>query len=329
MFKLLLAAIIVGLTTIATAEETTDWDSGKYDFRWLHVPVVCGTTPEIQRYLDDNKFVLEKNPFYWERRNIDIQRVVYLLEDHHILHKFRSDEVDITSIPSWEISWTKRNLPEQLHVNKYLKTYAYVFNFRSKAIANNPKLREALSLAIDRSKISQMINMGEYSPAYELIPPGVPGYEYAQFFVPQMLQEERENKARKLYKEAGYSKQNPLYIEVRYHTSEESCKVADLIAKMWRDVLGVKVKLVRHRWLSYEDFKMCDFTFDVLKHSWVMHYIDPCAILQQFTSHLIGQNISGYSNKIFDQLVEEVPAMVMKEKKVKEEVTTNFGSLFE
>mgnify|MGYP003111760194 CR=1 FL=1 len=59
MFKLLLAAIIVGLTTIATAEETSDWDSGKYDFRWLHVPVVCGTTPEIQRYLDDNKFVLD------------------------------------------------------------------------------------------------------------------------------------------------------------------------------------------------------------------------------------------------------------------------------
>ena len=59
MFKLLLAAILVGLTTIATAEETSDWDSGKYDFRWLHVPVVCGTTPEIQRYLDDNKFVLD------------------------------------------------------------------------------------------------------------------------------------------------------------------------------------------------------------------------------------------------------------------------------
>ena len=59
MYKLLLAAIIVGLTTIATAEETTDWDSGKYNFRWLHVPVVCGTTAEIQRYLDDNKFILK------------------------------------------------------------------------------------------------------------------------------------------------------------------------------------------------------------------------------------------------------------------------------
>ena len=59
MYKLLLAAIIVGLTSIATAEETSDWDNGKYDFKWLHVPVVCGTTPEIQRYLDDNKFVLD------------------------------------------------------------------------------------------------------------------------------------------------------------------------------------------------------------------------------------------------------------------------------
>ena len=34
-------------------------DGTKYEFRWMHVPVVCGTTDEIQVYLDDNKFVLK------------------------------------------------------------------------------------------------------------------------------------------------------------------------------------------------------------------------------------------------------------------------------
>ena len=58
MFKLLLAAIIVGLTSIAKAENPQNWDELKYDFRWLHVPVVCGTTPEVQRYLDDFEFEL-------------------------------------------------------------------------------------------------------------------------------------------------------------------------------------------------------------------------------------------------------------------------------
>ena len=84
MYKLLLAAIIVGLTTIATAEETTDWDSGKYNFRWLHVPVVCGTTAEIQRYLDDNKFILKSMSVGREgaRVNGDIAYLVtYYLND--------------------------------------------------------------------------------------------------------------------------------------------------------------------------------------------------------------------------------------------------------
>ena len=56
----LLLAFLIGflllVSTIVNAEE--DWDRSKYDFRWMHVPVVCGTTPEIQRYLDDNDFEL-------------------------------------------------------------------------------------------------------------------------------------------------------------------------------------------------------------------------------------------------------------------------------
>ena len=50
---------ILGLTLAAgNVKAETDWDGNKYQFRWMHVPVVCGTTPEIQRYLDDNDFEL-------------------------------------------------------------------------------------------------------------------------------------------------------------------------------------------------------------------------------------------------------------------------------
>ena len=51
---------ILGLTLAAgNVKAETDWDGNKYKFRWMHVPVVCGTTAEIQVYLDDNKFVLK------------------------------------------------------------------------------------------------------------------------------------------------------------------------------------------------------------------------------------------------------------------------------
>ena len=55
----LLVFLLVFIGLISTAKAETDWDGTKYEFRWMHVPVVCGTTDEIQVYIDDNKFVLK------------------------------------------------------------------------------------------------------------------------------------------------------------------------------------------------------------------------------------------------------------------------------
>ena len=74
-----LLAFLIGflllISTIVNAD--TDWQSEKYDFRWMHVPVVCGESEEVNRYLKDNEFELESvsigregadkngNPAYW------------------------------------------------------------------------------------------------------------------------------------------------------------------------------------------------------------------------------------------------------------------------
>ena len=65
------------LSLYANVTNATDWQSDKYDFRWMHVPVVCGESEEINRYLKDNDFELHSvsigregadkdgNPAYW------------------------------------------------------------------------------------------------------------------------------------------------------------------------------------------------------------------------------------------------------------------------
>ena len=58
LLLIFLLAFISCISTIAIANDN-DWDGGKYEFRWMQVPVVCGTTAEVQVYLDDNKFVLD------------------------------------------------------------------------------------------------------------------------------------------------------------------------------------------------------------------------------------------------------------------------------
>ena len=75
MFKYIILLLSIIFSTSAIAQE--DWDKQKYDFRWMHVPVVCGDSEEIQRYLKDNDFELESvsigreganqngDPAYW------------------------------------------------------------------------------------------------------------------------------------------------------------------------------------------------------------------------------------------------------------------------
>ena len=56
MFKYIILLLSIIFSTSAIAQ---DWEPEKYDFRWMHVPVVCGTSEEVQRYLTDNEFELE------------------------------------------------------------------------------------------------------------------------------------------------------------------------------------------------------------------------------------------------------------------------------
>ena len=70
MFKYI-TILFLFFSTFASADEHG------YDFRWQHIPVVCGDTPEILRYLEDNEFILQYvsvgregskpdgNPAYW------------------------------------------------------------------------------------------------------------------------------------------------------------------------------------------------------------------------------------------------------------------------
>lgn len=70
MFKYI-TILFLFFSTFASADEHG------YDFRWQNIPVICGDTPEILRYLEDNEFILQYvsvgregskpdgNPVYW------------------------------------------------------------------------------------------------------------------------------------------------------------------------------------------------------------------------------------------------------------------------
>ena len=50
---------LLTLITLLFATSTFAEELEKYDFQWMHVPVVCGTTAEVTRYIENNNFKLQ------------------------------------------------------------------------------------------------------------------------------------------------------------------------------------------------------------------------------------------------------------------------------
>ena len=91
-----LISFLLLVSTIVNAE-TEDWDKTKYEFRWMHVPVVCGTTAEIQRYLDDNEFELVSMSVGREGANKN-GSIAYLVT--YYLNKDRTESVSAITSPT-------------------------------------------------------------------------------------------------------------------------------------------------------------------------------------------------------------------------------------
>lgn len=251
---------------------------------------------------------LEKNPNYREAGTVIIQRVIYVpTEDRSAeVKQFRSADLDWTNeVPNNQFQWLQRYYPDELVISPWMGSYFFGFNLTQEPFIDNPSLRMALILAIDRQIITDKVTQFGELPSYALVPPGIDGYvpfspEYADW-----SQEERDHEARRLYEQAGYSEDQPLRVEIRYNSSANNQKIALAIASMWKQVLGVHVTLVNEEFRVFLQNRAQKVITQVFNAGWISDYNDPYSFLELFrTGH--GRNDYGYSNSSFDALLDEV-----------------------
>jgi oligopeptide transport system substrate-binding protein len=251
---------------------------------------------------------LKRNPLFREADQTIIERVIYVpTEDRSTeVKQFRSGELDWTNeVPNNQFKWLQRHYPDELVVSPWMGSYFFGFNLTQEPFIDNPSLRMALILSIDREIITDKVTQFGEKPSFALVPPGIDGYvpfspEYADW-----TQEERNHEARTLYEQAGYSEENPLRIEIRYNTSDNDKKIALAIASMWKQVLGVNATLVNEEFRVFLQNREQKVITQVFRAGWISDYNDPYSFLELFrTGH--GRNDYGYSNATFDALLDEV-----------------------
>ncbi|MCL2566733.1 MAG: peptide ABC transporter substrate-binding protein [Alphaproteobacteria bacterium] len=240
-----------------------------------------------------------RNEFYYNNANTKIDNVVYYTQEDRaaILKRFRSNEIDIADdFASDQYEWIAANLPGQYDVSPYMGIYYFAINMKDK-IMSNPKVREAINLAIDREFItSKVLKSGEI-PATSFVPIGVKNYKPAEFSFKNMSKEERIAKAKQLLLDAGYNEQNPLSVEISYNTSENHKKVSIAVANMLKDI-GINYTLTNKEVaVHYKD--MQNGNFQIGRAGWIADYDDPASFLYIGETG-VGNNYAKFSSKQYD-----------------------------
>jgi len=260
----------------------------------------------LDEWVVQSHIKLVRNPAYWNDANTTIDEVYYYAIENQDaeLKRYRADELDFTNeLPYKQLTWIRNNLADELVIAPYLGSYYFGYNVTRPPFKGNPKLRLALAMAVDRDIITRKVTGAGEIPAYGWIPP-VTGYESQEPEWAHWTQAQRNEEARRLYREAGYSQDNPLSVQILYNTHQNHKRIAVAIASMWKQVLGVKTELVNEEWKVFLETRKKKETTEVFRAGWIGDYNDAYSFAELRLSYN-EQNDPGYNNPRYDALVEQ------------------------
>lgn len=260
----------------------------------------------LDEWVVQSHIKLKRNEHYWNDAQTTIEEVYYYpIENADTeLKRYRADALDITQVvPYQQLGWIRDNLGDELVIAPYLGSYYFGFNTTRPPFKDNQPLRQALNMAIDRKIITERISGAGEIPAYGWVPP-VEGYSAQQPEWASWTQEQRNEEAKKLYRESGYSNENPLRLEVLYNTNENHKRLVVAIASMWKQVLGVETSLINQEWKVFLETRRRMEVTQVFRAGWIGDYNDAYTFSQLMHSKN-ELNHQGYANEAYDSLLDQ------------------------
>ena len=274
--------------------------------KWTMIENIATSGAYIIDEWQKEEFIhLHKNEFYFDKKQVDIGHVTYhfIADSNTALRLFRAGDVDFTNqIPFGKIKWLKENYSNELFFNPMFVNYFYAFNM-DKGPFQDKRVREAISLVVDRQSISDKVIQYGYKPLYSIVSPGMDNYTLQALPFEGVSFQERVKKAKYLLAEAGYGPENPLYFEMNYNVSDIHEVIAAALANMISKHLDINVNLVNTDMrVHYQNLYKGDF--DMGRSAFTVRYPDPYDYLNYFRSD-IHFNFSKYSNPEVDALLTQ------------------------
>lgn len=311
---------------VTTKEDGTPNDQWTFDV----ATYLCNGPYKLTAWNHNSEIVMEPNEQYYDVANLGPDKITFKLMDDQnaMLSGFNSGELDfIEDVPQAE-------LPDliasgDLKIVDYIGTY-YVCYQTQKAPFDDPRVRQAFTLAVDRTFIVDKVTQAGQVPANGFVPAGVydaagstgddfrtvGGAYYSIEGDADYSYEANCEKARELLAEAGYPNgENFPVVEYLYNTSDAHKAVAEALQNMWETELGVKVTLNNQEWAVFLQTRK-DGNYSIARNGWIADYNDPMSFLDMWLTGG-GNNDAQYANADYDAKIQEAknttdPAARMK-----------------
>ncbi len=302
-----------------------------------------------------DELIVVKDPNYWDAANVHLDAIEFypLEESTTMMNLYKAGSVDAVYNhivpPAWldEIKPFKTEYMNQPEVaNEY-----YSISVK-KPPMDNLKVRQALSLAIDREALAQFRKTPK--PLSNFTPDGIfPKYDEARKKVfgeklkAENISEEEwskqrlfdAEKARKLMTEAGFPVQKagsgwscPTFpvdkVTLSYNTAESNKAVAEFNQAQWKQNLGITLPIKNMEWKTFLPLRAGVEYQGVVRNGWVGDYMDPFTFLNLFYSQQ-NDGATGWYDPKYDALLNAANKELDSQKRLEMLAAAEFQVLHE
>lgn len=292
----------------ATVEANPDWAG--------EAATYVGNGPfRIAEWVHDSHIDLVKSDTYWDKDTVRLERmhIVMVNEGSTAETMFANGELDSNG------SLNPQDIPQLLasgeaKTSPIISVTSIYFNTKRKPF-DDPRVRKAFTLALDRKAIVEQVLKGGQKPALAFVPYGIPNPVTGKDFREEggdYFQDADVETARRLLAEAGYPNgQGFPKVTYLYNDNDTNRALAEAYQQMWKQNLGVQVELQSMEWKVYlETTKRGEY--DLSRGNWVGDYLDPMTFLDLWVTGG-GNNRVGWSNREYDRLIAEAKATADQE----------------
>lgn len=262
-----------------------------------------GTGPFMVKEWDHNvKMVFVPNPHYYGNKTRLTEVNMLFVNDASTAFKtYRAGQYDFI----WNILPTDQQIAKAMSgfIRTPLLQTDLLFFDNTQPPFNNAAVRQAFAYATDKQTLVHAIFKDSVTPAFTIIPPGMPGYQpnYAglQF---------SNTKARALLESVYPDVTKIPSITFSYPNSQVTSGEAAALQQMWQTALGIQVHLRPVELTAYNDETarhLIQFGFT----QWSADFPDPYDWLTLNLTSTADNNNGRWNNPNFDQLVKQADTL--------------------